>query len=382
MYLFNFLQRQKELYNHFRIGRQVELTDSHLQIRSYEFKSVVLPPVYQQVTSEFAPDISIAENNYFNYQVFTPIGMTRTDSFILLLHGLNERSWDKYLIWAEYLALHTRKPVVLFPIAFHINRAPAHWGDPRSMMVVMEKRKQEGGDHRSLSFVNAALSVRLSQEPLRFFCSGRQTLHDLIALMWQIRSGTHPLFTPDATADIFSYSIGSFLAEILLMSNPYHLFDQSRLFIFCGGSIFSHMYGESRCIMDKRAYEKLYHFYCHEWRECLGQLVDSGQVMIDGAVRAFNAMINPDEECELREQFFSSGSSRIAGISLGQDRVMPFAGVEACMGSRLAGKCFEQIDFPYAYTHEFPFPTHGRVEEKALNDSFTRVFHKAALFLA
>ena len=47
-------------------------------------------------------DTLIPENRSFSYPVFTP-GNTKSDKVILLLHGLNERSWVKYLVWA-YLA--------------------------------------------------------------------------------------------------------------------------------------------------------------------------------------------------------------------------------------------------------------------------------------
>lgn len=381
MYILRFLQRQKELLSHFRIGRNIELNDSRIQIRTFEFESRTVQPIGLESELELQSDQRISVNCCFHYQVFLPMGQTRSDAFILLLHGLNERNWDKYLIWAEYLARQTRKPVLLFPIAFHINRAPSLWGDPRSMRLVMERRKSESGDHRSLSFVNAALSERLSERPSRFYSSGRQTINDLIQLMQQIRQGEHPLFTAGATADIFSYSIGAFLSEILLMANPEGFFTQSRLFIFCGGSIFSHMYGESRCIMDKPAYDKLYHFYCNEWADILHQTAKSGKVVADEVLMAFNAMINPEVSREFREHFFSSSQGRISGISLNKDTVMPWAGVEACMGSHLADKCFELMDFPYEYTHEFPFPTNGRVEDKVLDHSFGSVFRKAAAFL-
>jgi hypothetical protein len=310
------------------------------------------------------------------------MGKIKSDAFILLLHGLNERNWDKYLIWAEYLAIKTRKPVILFPIAFHINRAPSLWADPRSMKLVMDKLKTGNGDHRSLSFVNAALSKRLSEEPSRFYSSGRQTINDITQLTAEITAGNHPLFSSGAKADIFAYSIGSFLSEILLMANPLNLFSKTRLFIFCGGSIFSHMYGESRCIMDKLAYEKLFHYYLHEWSILIKRTFDSGKFLHDDVLSAFSAMINPETYKVVRGEFFDSIKHRLSGISLQKDKVMPWDGVEACMGSDLARQCFDLLDFPYEYTHEFPFPANGRIDDASLNKSFSTVFEKATAFLA
>jgi len=382
MYILKYLQRQKELLNHFRIGKNFQLDESGINIQTFAFESKAVASFYDGTDKNLLTDPNIPENKYFNYHVFAPMSSTKSDAFILLLHGLNERNWDKYLIWAEYLALHTKKPVILFPIAFHINRAPSLWADPRSMKVVMDKLKTETGDHRSLSFVNAALSERLSEKPSRFYSSGRQTINDITQLTSGIKEGNHPLFNFGAKVDIFAYSIGSFLSEILLMANPLNLFANSRLFVFCGGSIFSHMYGESRCIMDKTAYDKLFHYYLHEWSNIVKRTFESGKVIHDDILSAFNAMINPEKYKVIRGEFFNSIKHRISGISLKKDKVMPWNGVEACMGSDLAGKCFDLLDFPYEYTHEFPFPVNGRIDDVSLNNSFFKVFNKATAFLA
>ena len=67
-------------------------------------------------------DNQIKENQNFTYYVVVPSneGDTKPDkkfgSAILLFHGLNERSWDKYRPWANYLSDKTGKPVILFPI--------------------------------------------------------------------------------------------------------------------------------------------------------------------------------------------------------------------------------------------------------------------------
>jgi hypothetical protein len=382
MQIIKFLQRQKELINQFRMGRNEKLADTRVTIEMFGFESTstdfrdLFPVIYTDA------DASISENQSFCYPVFVPPGRTKPKACILLLHGLNERNWDKYLCWAEYLAIHTQKPVILFPIAFHMNRSPSSWGDPRSMSALMHKRRLDAGDPRSLSFANAALSERLSKEPYRFFSSGLQTVHDITHLTRQIKNGEHPLFPDGAALDIFAYSIGSFLAEIILMANPLKLFSSSRLFVFCGGAIFSNMYGESRYIMDKTAYDRLFHFYCHDWFSKESKTVTMGELVSDNLLSAFNAMINPDLYKNERESFFESGKQRIGGISLEKDKVMPWSGVMACMGSQLAGQCFELMDFPYNYTHESPFPTNGKIDDISLNSSFQMVFQKSAAFLS
>lgn len=373
------LTRQRELLGYFRKGTMPDSGRPAFRISRFGFESE--GPRHRAIVNEHSVDSSIRENCRFTYPVFVPDNRVDDPSGILLLHGLNERNWDKYLCWAEYLALYTRKPVILFPIAFHMNRGLASWANPRSMALMAESRKQKTGAGDSLSFANAALSERLTEKPLRFYSSGRQTICDITALARQISGGEHPLFPAGTTLSIFAYSIGSFLAEILLMANPGNLFSSSRLFVFCGGSIFRHMYGESRLIMDKVTYERLLQYYCDEWLSKSAGITSQAERVHDHIEQAFDAMITPGYLTEKRRSFFSSWKDRIAGISLRKDKVMPFAGVEACMGNDLASKCFKVLDFPFDYTHETPFPQDGRIDARRLDDSFQTVFHAGASFL-
>lgn len=326
-------------------------------------------------------DSTISENRYFPYSVIVPDN-PMNNACILLLHGLNEMSWEKYISWAEYLASHTGKPVILFPIAFHINRRPPAWSDPRKMTGLIEKRKRTEGDFSSLSFANAAISERLTEEPLRFYNAGKQTVEDIFKLASQITFGKHPLFMKGTTMDFFGYSIGSFLAEILLMANPGKLFSASRLFIFCGGAIFGNMYGESKYIMDKQAYNLLLQFYCKNWIGKGQNRQISQDNTNDIVFQSFKSMIQPDINRNERESFFNRQKHRIAGISLLKDKVMPFSGVEACMGKQRAGECFKVMDFPFEYSHESPFPKNGRIHGSELASAFSKVFNRGAEFLA
>src|SRR5690606_11102354 len=103
------------------------------------------------------------------------------------------------------------------------------------------------------SFVNAAISARLEQNPLRIFWSGLQTYSDIISLMKRIRSGAIEQISSSASIDLFGYSIGSFLSMILMMANPEQLLSESRLFCFCGGMTLDRMYPISKYIMDAYA---------------------------------------------------------------------------------------------------------------------------------
>jgi hypothetical protein len=68
-------------------------------------------------------DSHVSENRKFHYPLFHCPERGRARELLLLFHGLNEKDWHKYLPWAHQLALTTGKAVLLFPIAFHMNRA-------------------------------------------------------------------------------------------------------------------------------------------------------------------------------------------------------------------------------------------------------------------
>ena len=65
-----------------------------------------------------------------------------------------------------------------------------------------------------------------------------------------------------------------------------------------------------------------------------------------------------------------------------KDKVMPWTGIEACMGSQMAAECFSLLDFPYTYTHVSPFPVNGNIDDNLLSASFNKVFQKIIAFLA
>ncbi|MEZ7867018.1 MAG: DUF6051 family protein [Paludibacteraceae bacterium] len=369
----NYSDRYVKLNTCFTPEKDTHLPEAKIDVKNFSFKSNGFDAGLKE-TSIHRDDIIVAENQKFRYPVFVPRGKSGADKAILLLHGLNERSWNKYLCWAEYLCEQTGKPVILFPIAFHINRSPKSWSDPRSMLSLLNLRRNHSGNDRSVSLANVALSERLSNNPLLFYTSGKQTFHDLEKLCTDIRKGMHPLFAPDAHIDLFAYSIGAFLAQVLLLANPGKLFSDSRLFLFCGGSIFSAMQGVSRSIMDRQAFERLNNFYLHDFEL-------NATVIRDTGFGAFRSMISPERKQAEREKFFNSPASNIQGISLVNDRVIPYSGVEQALGNECASKNISLIDFPFAYSHENPFPLSVSSSNEPVNDAFNRVFSQAASFL-
>ncbi|MBK8951235.1 MAG: hypothetical protein IPM85_01625 [Chitinophagaceae bacterium] len=198
-------------------------------------------------------DSHVLENKKFRYHIFMPKGRKSTDEYVLLLHGFNEKSWTKYYPWAKRITELTGKAVILFPIAFHMNRTPFAWSSSRVMYAASEQRKKQFPDLLHSSLSNVAISTRLHEKPQRFVWSGLQTYYDVIQLVEQIKSGKNPAVTADATIDIFSYSIGAFLSEILLMTDYNRYFEESKLVMFCGGPVFNRISPVSKFILDSEA---------------------------------------------------------------------------------------------------------------------------------
>jgi len=339
-------------------------------------------------TSDFLPegflnekDKLITENYSFTYPVFTPPDIN-SDKVILLLHGLNERSWVKYLVWAFWLAENTGSYVILFPISFHINRSPESWKDPREMIPHMKERNSALGEISMSSFANIALSERLSEDPLRFFNSGHQTLNDIVKLVKSIKEGEHQVIPKSSNIDIFAYSIGAFLAEIIMMGNPENLFTESRLFIFCGGSVFSQMKGSSKLIMDSLAFERLYSYYLNDFEKTIKASGPDTDFLTKSQVgMAFRSMIDFGRFRSFRESVLKRLRNQIQSITLKKDLVIPAKAVVETLNKFKSKSIVDVWDFPYAYCHENPFPVLNSSQSADVDICFNKVFETAGSFL-
>ena len=120
------------------------------------------------------------------------------------------------------------------------------------MQPFVEQRRKDF-NAPNCTFANAALSSRLSQSPMRFYISGRESIFNVVQLLEQIKDGAHPLFSKEADINVFAYSIGALLSETLMLANPAGLFDSTRFFFFCGGSLFEKMNGSNKEIMGLRS---------------------------------------------------------------------------------------------------------------------------------
>lgn len=380
----NISLRTQQLNSLFSYEKKACLEESHLDIIPFRFTQTIGASEIDKfqkglATTEFCcvTDDHIQENKTFNYTIFTPSGKEKRDKAIILLHGLNERTWEKYLTWAEYLATSTGKPVILFPIAFHMNRTPGSWCNPRTVLPWVGKRKQKINDLPNSTFANVTLSSRLSINPLRFYASGCESVYNLWQLVYEIKSGEHPLFKEDTSINLFAYSIGALLSQVLLLSNPRKMFSDTRLFMFCGGSIFSKMNGNARDILDQEAFNCLQRYYRHDFLENHSLPTSFKNDYLE---QAFKAMIRPDILQDYRESFFQQACHRIRAISLKKDVVMPTSGIIEALG-KVSDKILEEVDFPFHYTHQIPFPFHSKTDQPLANQAFDNIFSKAAAFL-
>jgi hypothetical protein len=329
-------------------------------------------------------DSQVKENQNFLYHIFKPANVDKATQVIFMFHGFNEKYWHKYLPWAKRLLELTGKTIVLFPTAFHMNRAPLEWSDRRLMYQVSESRKQAFPDIIGSSLSNVAISTRLQAKPQRFFWSGLQTYYDVLQLIQQIKSGSHPHIAPKAGIDIFSYSIGSLLSQILMMTNPDHIFEKSKLCMFCGGAVFNRMSPVSKFIIDSESNVFLYSYII----EHLDSHLKNDQRLKHYLGKEhpeginFRSMLNYGTMKQFREEIFSKLNSQIMAVTLENDTVVPpYEVVNTLQGSeRTIPIQVEIMDFPYEYKHEDPFPLVEHCKDM-VNQCFDEVFNIITDFL-
>lgn len=330
------------------------------------------------------PDSDVVQNSSFIYPVYTDGKSVKSKSIIILLHGLNEKSWDKYHTWAKALLKMTGKSVLLFPISFHINRVQPVWTHPRIMNNLSKERQLMYPDLIESSFVNAAISTRLQFKPETFFWSGLRTYRDILKLIEIIKSDRHPVIDKDSSLDFFSYSIGAFLTEILLMDNNQNYFRDSKAMLFCGGPVMSHMYATSRYIYDSETYKSMTKFYVTDFEEEVKKSEGIRKYFEspEPAAIDFKSMLNINLLNNYREEKIRNLSGRIKAISLEKDNVIPPSSVILTLQGSNKNIPVEVTvkDFPFEYDHISPFPL-GEGIKNEVNNSFMEVFEEASDYL-
>ena len=340
------------------------------------------PDVIQQMLNK--TDAEITENIKFRYHIMMPKGVVKAKGIILMFHGFNEKYWHKYLPWAQHIANRTGKSIVMFPIAFHMNRAPAAWSNSREMYGVSEQRKIRHPDVLCSSLSNVAISTRLHNKPQRFIWSGLQTYYDVIDFVEKIKEGYHPAIAKDATIDFCSYSIGTFLGEILMMTNRKGYFSNSRYATFCGGAVFNRLSPVSKFILDSEANVSLYsyaveHLESHMRRD---EILRHYLTVYDEGIN-FRCMLNYKTLTDYREDVFRQKSQQFYAVVLAQDEVVPpYEVINTLQGTRRdIPTRVETFDFPYKYTHEDPFPALPKIADE-VDKQFRTVFDSISDFLS
>lgn len=328
-------------------------------------------------------DIFAKRNRSFNYQIVKPKGVDKVKRVILLLHGFNERDWSKYLPWAKAISDGTESAVILFPLAFHMQRAPKEWSNTREMFKLSEERKQTFPNIENSSLTNVAVSTRLHAMPYRALWSGLQTYNDVLQLMKDIKLGNNVHIDKDANFDIFSFSVGGFLAQILKMSNFNNYFKHSKVCLFCSGATFNNQAPSSKFILDSETDAALYAYLVKD----LDEIIEKDSVLrhylkgdfLPGKI--FYALLDYDKERAFRESMLKKHMNQFYAISLTKDDIVSPHEIENTLkgANRDIDIRIDELDFEYDYIHENPFPVTG-VDPKKVDENFEMMFEKVLSF--
>ena len=386
----SFIGTYRKLAEAFQGGRGHGAMDAGLVLHARRFHSATRGPLVPAAPSEGLAPGSLEsqvdqgdgceENQTFPYRILAPEGQERAARGVILLHGLNERRWEKYLPWAKALVEGLGVPVFLFPIAFHMERSPALWSEPRPMRQLSRDRQLRLPGLELSYFANSALSSRLHARPERFLWAGLRTLEDLARLSQHIRQGEEPLLAPGARLDFFGYSIGAFISELLLMSDEGGLFSESRLVSFCGGCVLSRQEPLAREILDSAAAQVLRHFLLRELEPLKQVRPELNRLLSEHAAgRAFDLMVSEERLRGEREEALRRVGPRIRAIALQEDRVAPAGAVADTFAG--TGARVDILAPPYAYEHVNPFPAVANLEAD-VERSFADTFGRAVEWLA
>lgn len=273
---------------------------------------------------------------------------------VVVLHGLNESEYRKYFPWACTLA-RAGIPVVLFPLAFLVNRRPRRWhGEVETRRRLQARQAQPDND--AATRYNVILSERLEARPERLFVGGRQSYFDLLDLTASLHGGTFALahggaatgipsrpFAEGTRVDFLGFSIGGYVTlGLLLGASENAPLADSRAVIFAAAAPFVHPDRSavanplSPFILDARATERLRAFYRSPEADALWNNPEGRwcRAIFRAERPALDAALP-----RIRRRLLAIGNAR--------DAVIPAAGMEVTLG-RL--DCLLELG-----AHEYPF---------------------------
>jgi pimeloyl-ACP methyl ester carboxylesterase len=363
------------------------ISDDDIKIINVKFESLFADNIdaksihCSEIRDIFLKDMAIETNRNFTYPVILNKEQADYSEVTVLFHGLNERSWKKYLPWGKALCVKKGCPVILFPISYHMNRSPIQWSNPRKMMPMAKTRKEQNQDLSEGSVVNAAISNRLNEHPERFLISGLETYFDVLHLTDMLSKGMHPVLNQINTVHFFGYSIGALLVQILMMTHGEDRFSNSKAFLFCGGTTLDKMHGASRFILDSAAFEALKKCYVSNSFELQTEDFPYKTLYKPEVLMVFSSMMNSEANHKFRNSALKKLQGKVQVCALEKDDVIPAKAVKETFKNALEdlSNAVESIDFPFKYSHVTPFPYSGNQLE--VDNAFDMVFNKAAGFL-
>jgi len=322
-------------------------------------------------------DIEVQENQRFNYYVMHPAGTDKAKNVLFLFHGFNEKDWNKYLPWAKSICDQTGHSIVLFPISFHMDRAPKLWSSKREMFQLSKDRQKRFPNVVNSTLSNVAISMRLHSMPQRFIWSGLQTYFDILQFIDECKQGMHDHIDKDFHFDIFAYSIGGFLAQILKFSNYNDFFSNTKICLFCTGATFNRLSPVSKFILDSETNVALYSFFIEHFDKMLENDAHLNHHINENHLegKVFYSMLDFKKMRTYREELLKKYEKQIYAITLSKDEVIPsFEIVNTLQGAyRNIGITVDEFDFDYSYTHENIFPQNAKDAEE-INSSFNKIF--------
>ncbi len=306
----------------------------NLSFRSRQAAHLLGQPTYRcefhekdfagEPASDGTADCGLKDNLEFRYPLLRSHGeQARSRHLIILLHGLNERSYSKYVPWAYQLWRQTGAAVALFPLSFHVNRVEPNWGRELKQHLA---RRQEVPRNENVHAFNCVLSERLDTHPERFFWGGLQSYGDVTDLVRQIRAGEHPYVDPAAQIDLLGYSAGGYLSLGLMLGDEDGLFKDSRCVLFASGAVLRSTHLSTRLIMDMACEISLMKLYVRfTQRLATPRLAHWLEEHEEG--RWFRALFGEESERARLEARLKEISPRLVAIANSNDDVIPAGAV-------------------------------------------------------
>ena len=274
-------------------------------------------------TADGLADCAIEENLRFRFPLLRALSLPGAPEparhLVILLHGLNERSFTKYVPWAYHLWRATGAAVALFPLSLHIGRVSRAWGADVDAYLL---RRRAVDRNENVHSYNCIISDRLDAHPERFFWGGVQSHGDVRDLVRAVRAGAVPQVHPEARIDLLGYSAGGYLALALLLDDEDGLLGDARCLVFESGAALRATSMSSRFIIDHACEVSLMKLYVR----FTGRLANprlSHWLGHHELGRWFRALCGDESERTALEERLRALAPRLLAVANTRDEVIP-----------------------------------------------------------